>query len=188
MGPRIKGASVVQIVKALRRNKQAALRALPAALHPYLERRIHVGLWYSDEEACQLMKALAAALPVAGEDPWVLMGRASVSGHLEGVYKASIQDLLSSADGVLRYADALWKSIHDTGSLRFHPEGETAGTVELAGYTPPLPEVCRLHGAYFEEVMRRTGDPFKELSKRDCVLRGADACRWRWLWDHPQER
>ena len=182
---RIKGASMVQLVKALRRNKDAARSALPGSLHHYLDKRVHVGLWYPDDEAFQLMKAVAAVLPGGGQDPWILMGRASVTGHLDGVYKASINDLLSSPEGVLRYADALWQSIHDGGHLVFEADSPLTGSVILRGYTPPGPELCRLHGAYFEEVMRRAGHPFEELSKRDCVLRGADACRWRWLWKTP---
>ncbi len=187
MGQRIKGSSMLQLVKALRAHAEPARAALAPGLHHYLEERIHVGRWYSDDDAYALMVAVARVLPPLGDDPWRLMGRHSVGGHLDGVYATTMRDLLDTPGGVHRYGDALWKSVHDTGSLRYQAEDTLSGAVEIRGYQPPAPEICRLHGAYLEEVMHRTGHAYKELSKVACVLEGADACRWRYRLERPAD-
>jgi hypothetical protein len=77
---RAKGASLIGLVKWLRHDREAALRALPAGLHHYLEDRIQIASWYPEEDLLALVRALARVLPVGEGDVYEQMGGASAPG------------------------------------------------------------------------------------------------------------
>ena len=81
---RAKGASLLGAVKWLRHDREAALRALPARLHPYLDARIQVASWYPEEDLLELIRALARILPANGADVYEQMGRFSARDQLAG--------------------------------------------------------------------------------------------------------
>jgi hypothetical protein len=179
--PQAKGTNLIDMVKFLRSQKEAARTALPPALHGYLERRIVVSDWYPEEEMYALMLALGKVMPGSGDELFRQIGVLNARNHLNGSYRHLLSELRLETLPIR--AAALWKSLHDTGELLVEIEGAGAGRTVLRGYVNPGPEMCLVIDAYVAEVLRLTGLDRVRSETECCVHRGAAECRWRFRGD-----
>jgi hypothetical protein len=175
-----KGTSLIRAVKALRANKDAARKALPERLHNYLEERILVSSWYPEEDALEILRAIAKITPDPGMDIFEFMGRVSARADLEGVYAP----LLRQGDPrtTLRRTAVTWEHYHDTGKEKLVESGENRIVVDITGYDHPSREVCRTTKGWLQELITMAGGKDVRVVHEQCVLDGADACRFEATW------
>ncbi len=69
------GMTVINAVKYLRKNKDAAKEFLPPKLHGYLEKRILVSEWYPEQDILPILQTLAKLIPNPGMVPYEWQGR-----------------------------------------------------------------------------------------------------------------
>jgi hypothetical protein len=175
-----KGTNLVDMVKFLRSQREAALALLPAHLHAYLETPLSVAAWYPEADMIELVKVLAQLLPGGEEEPLVRIGRLNARMHLQGTYAHLIEDARPEALPIR--AVALWRSMHDTGEFRLAFEGDGA-EARLAGYGHPTAEMCTMLGAYLLELFTLAGVQGVKVSESSCCRAGAPECRWRIEWE-----
>jgi len=175
-----KGASLVGAVKWLRRERKAALRALPERLHHYLEKQIQLASWYPEEDLLGLIRGVAKTLPAAGGDVYEQMGRFSAREQLAGVYR----HLLEGGDEVSlpRRGLVLWQSQHDSGRLGMTMEGPGVARVEIVDFALPSRELCGVLRGYTAEMFAMADLKGLGVEESSCRLDGADRCAWRIRW------
>jgi hypothetical protein len=135
-----KGTNLIDLVKFLRKQREIAVSVLPPDLHHYLDERITVSAWYPEEDCYLLMRAMESLLPDSGSELYRKIGILNAQNHLGGSYRHLLSDLRLQTIPIR--AEALWKSMHDTGELHVEIEGESAGRAVLRGYESPGPEMC----------------------------------------------
>ena len=177
--PQTKGTNLIDMVKFLRSQRDAARRLLPEALHRYLDSRLDVGAWYPEEDMIGLVQALARLLPRSGEDPLVQIGRLNARMHLQGTYAHLLKDARPTTLPVR--AVALWKTMHDTGEFRLAVD-EGSAHARLSGYGHPSAEMCAMLGGYLLQLFVLAGARDVKVDESTCCRRGADACCWRIEW------
>jgi hypothetical protein len=175
-----KGASLVGAIKWLRHNRAAALRALPARHHHYLEKHIQLASWYPEEDLLELIRAVAKTLPAAGGDIFEQMGRFSAREQLAGVYR----HLLEGGDEVTlpRRGLVLWQSQHDSGRLSMTIEAPGSARVEILDFALPSRELCAVLRGYTAEMFVMADLRGLGVEEASCRLDGADRCAWRIRW------
>jgi hypothetical protein len=172
-----KGSALVEAVRFLRRQREAARQVLPEALHPYLETRIQLAAWYPEEDLLGLIRALAKLLPGDPREALVAAGQATARQQSEGIYAHLLgpaEDRLSLA----RRGFALWASQHDSGRLAIAFQGEGVVEVELRDYALPSPEMCLILEGYIDGMLRFAGLGVEGVAKDCCRVGGAATCRW----------
>ncbi len=172
-----KGTNLIDMVKFLRSRKQQALDALPPRLHDYLERRIVVSDWYPERDMYELMLALAKLMPGSGTELYRQIGVLTMRNHLTGSYRHLLSGV--SLETLPVRANALWKSLHDTGEMVVRVEDARTGSVLLRGYENPGLEMCLVIESYVAEQLRLAGLDAISIDPERCVHRGADECCWR---------
>jgi uncharacterized protein (TIGR02265 family) len=175
----VKGSNLVQVVKALRMNREAALASLPEKHRHYLQERILPSSWYPEADQLELLAVLASILPPGG-DAWELFGRASAQVDMNGIYKRLVHP--GDPERTLRNAPVAWRNLHDSGELEVSMEGERRGSITLRDYPVRSAEMCRLIGAYLAETLGLAGAREARTAKRECRARGASQCTWSVTW------
>jgi hypothetical protein len=176
---KVKGTNLISAVKLLRRNREQAAAALPAALHHYLEERVLPTMLYPEADLVELIRAMAGILAGVGGDVHELMGRTLVREHMEGVYEHLLKgDRLSLA----RRVSTLWQTQHDTGRLTLVEEGPGRARYELTDFGHPSREMCAVTRGYVLEALGHSGLVGVSVVKTGCVLDGRDRCTWQCTW------
>lgn len=176
----IKGSNILMPVKALRSVPERAREVLPARLHArYLEERILVSSWYPEEEALALLKAYAALAPGLGARPYATIGRMGAAQHARDFYRHLVD--ARDMDRVFENADGLWRSFHDTGTIRGRRTGVHEGELSIESYAALCEEWCEIIGGYFEGFTRAVtgGGAVCDLLRSDLVARNGT---WRLRW------
>lgn len=173
---RSKGTNLVDMVKLMRQQREKAMALLPESLQPYLDQRISVSSWYPEQDMYGLMRALESLLPVSGEALYREIGILNARNHLSGSYRHLLSELRLKTLPIR--AEALWKSLHDTGELRVEIESECTGRALLRGYENPGPEMCLVIESYLAEVLRMAGLEGVQSTSGLCVHRGDPECIW----------
>jgi hypothetical protein len=179
-----KGASLVGAIKWLRRNRAAALRALPARLHHYLEKHIQLASWYPEEDLLELIRAVAKTLPAAAGDIFEQMGRFSAREQLAGVYRHLLEG--GDTSTLPRRGLVLWQSQHDSGRLRMTIDSTPSARIEVIDFALPSKELCAVLRGYTAEMFAMAGIKSLGVEESSCRLDGADRCAWRIRWTPPQ--
>ena len=174
-----KGTNLVDMVKFLRKQREAAEALLPPRLHSYLNTQLNVSAWYPEADMIELVKVLAKLLPGSGEAPLVQIGRLNARMHLQGTYAHLLEDARPSVLPIR--ALALWRSMHDTGEFKLQVDEDFA-EARLAGYGHPTPEMCVMLGAYLQELFVLAGVRDPKADEHACCRSGAPACCWRIAW------
>lgn len=177
--PQTKGTNLIDMVKFLRSQRDAARRLLPEPLHRYLDERLNVAAWYPEEDMIGLVQALAKLLPRSAEDPLILIGRLNARSHLQGTYAHLLKDASPSTLPVR--AVALWKTMHDTGEFQLRVD-EASADARLSGYGHPTAEMCAMLAGYLLELFVVAGAADVKIDEIACCRRGASACRWQIAW------
>lgn len=171
-----KGTNLIEMVKLMRREREKATALLPASLHHYLDERIAVSSWYPEEDMYGLMRTVEKMLPISGNDLYREIGILNAKNHLSGSYRHLLTDLQLKTLPIR--AEALWKSLHDTGELRVEIEDESSGRAVLRSYENPGPEMCLVIESYLAEVLRMAKLVSVRSAPGSCVHRGDPECSW----------
>jgi hypothetical protein len=183
--PQTKGTSLIDMVKFLRKQREAARKRLPGRLHRYLDERLNVAGWYPEEDMIGLVRALAELMPGSREQALVQIGRLNARMHLQGTYAHLLSDARPAALPVR--AVALWKTMHDTGDFSL-AVADGHAEARLSGYGHPTAEMCTMLAAYLLELFALAGVPDAKADELACCRKGARECRWRLEWaGHPAE-
>jgi hypothetical protein len=177
--PSVKGSNVLGAVKMLRANRERAEKLLAPQHHHYLHERIMVASWYPEADQLELLRAVAAMLPLA-PDPWMTMGRIAARGDLSSLYSYLVRP--GDLKDTLRAATALWQTFHDTGELKIVLEAPGRAIATVRNYGASTREMCRVIGGYVTEVATVAGARDVATSKLSCTHDGAPQCSWRMIW------
>jgi hypothetical protein len=177
--PQTKGTNLIDMVKFLRKQRDAARRLLPERFHRYLDERLNVSGWYPEEDMVGLVQALVKLMPGPPEDALVRIGRMNARMHLQGTYAHLLSDARPAV--LPGRAVALWKTMHDTGDFRLAVEHDHA-EARLSGYGHPTAEMCIMLGAYVLELFALANVTDAKVDEVACCRRGAPECRWRIEW------
>jgi hypothetical protein len=173
---KIKGVTLVETVKFLRRHKDEARAALPPRLRHYLEERVLVGSWYPEADLVPMLRAVAQ---LAGQSEATFLeaaGRIAARAQAEGIYA----HLVNTADlaSMPRKAHALWSSQHDSGTFECRIDGPAQVTFTLRGFAVPSREMCSVTGGYVAEILAMIGLREIEVRQTTCCVDGAPVCTW----------
>lgn len=183
---KIKGTAMVATVKSLRKyGKKRALELLPVRLYRYMEERILVAIWYSEEDWFELMKVAATIIkeqmPNLQEDVWVFMGTMSAQHDLSTIYARLIKP--GDPEGTIRQGAKLWNVYHDTGSIVIAIPSPGHVRVELVGHElPPAEEMCRLNLGWAATFLKMGGATEIKAVETHCRTRGDESCVWEADW------
>jgi hypothetical protein len=175
-----KGMNFVGMVKFLRGQREASLELLPESLRHYLDDRISVASWYPEKDMIGLVNVLAKLMPETDEDPLVMIGRINAREHVKGAYNHLFES--PRPESLPLRANALWKSMHDTGEFRV-VMSDSEATAEVSGYADPSPEMCVMIRPYTEELFRASGLKDIFVEKRSCCREGASVCQYYVSWN-----
>ena len=177
--PKVKGASILDSVKYLRRHKDEARKHLPPALHHYLSERVLAASWYPEEDLVPLVRAMARIQNIPDAVFFERAGRLSAQGHAQGIYKH-----LASGDreSLTRRSFVLWSSQHDTGALEMQIESTGKVRVALRDFAMPSREFCILNAGYITTTFELVGCEGVRAEKQSCAVDGAPACTWLVSW------
>jgi hypothetical protein len=173
-----KGTVVVDLVKALRRDKARARTVLAPKYHHYLEERIVIASWYPLEEYVALLKAAGQVL---GRDPgggsvYHSMGRTAARAHMQGTYSRF-------KDKATRQATfTLLASMYDTGEMKVVEREPGRAVWEFAGFPSPAREICETFTGYQAERMAIMGFEDVRVRHTRCRATGAQNCFWELTW------
>jgi hypothetical protein len=176
---RVKGTNVLGTVKALRANRERALKLLPTRLHRYLEERILVSTWYPEADQIEMLRVLANFLPPE-PNPLVVMGRMAAMQDLSGVYRGHVRP--GDPRRTLASCGALWRNYHDTGEMTASDETERSTIIRLRGYRAACREMCLVTAGYIVEIATQAGGRDVRWTKLGCFVDGAAECSWRVDW------
>jgi hypothetical protein len=172
-----KGTVVVDLVKALRKNKPKALTLLPAKLHHYLEERIVIASWYPLEDYIALLRAAGQVLSRdAGPSVYQTMGRSAARSHMAGTYSRF-------KDKANRQATfTLLSSMYDSGEMKVVDRAPGRAALEYHGFALPTREVCDTFTGYNLERMTLLGFDNPTVHHVSCRANGEPSCRWELEW------
>lgn len=178
---RIKGTGLVNLVKALRADRERAVAALPPELRHYVESKSRVwpSEWYSEDDLMGLLRTAATLAPDSVIDAWEWLGRQSARIDFAGTY-ASLVKPGNPAVTLGRYP-TIWRLYHDAGVASVEPTGEDRATVEIDHYLTTFDDFCRLMTGHLAELLLIGGAAESEVR----TVRVADAegpARWQARW------
>ncbi len=171
-----KGTVVVDLVKALRKNKQKALTLLPERLHHYLQERIVIASWYPLEDYIALLCAAGQVLSPDDANVYQTMGRAAARSHMEGTYSR----LKDKANRQATFT--LLSSMYDTGEMKVAERAPGRAALEYHGFALPTREVCDTFTGYNLERMTMLGFDNPTVHHVSCRANGEPTCRWLLEW------
>lgn len=170
----IKGTGIISVVRALRARRDAALRALPAGLHHYLDARVTISSWYPESDYVALMVAF---LSVYRGLTWHSAGETAAREALTGVYRNIV--VPGDVGETARRMRVNWRNYHDTGLLSVELEPSLV-RVHVQDYCLVSSDVCRLNEGYFGVLLGLAGNPITSSHKLRCTVRGDAECVWQY--------
>ena len=173
---KLKGISIIGLVKMLRAHRDRALEILPPELHRYLDEDIRMGQWYPESHATVLLRECAKLFGGPVEEALQRMGEIAAQKHAE------VYGELASGRGTSSRTFAMWQTQHDTGELRRIRELPTTVRFELDGFEDTSREQCLMMTGYFRGAITLAGHSDPEVTKLSCRLWGDPLCAWRATW------
>lgn len=195
--PKIKGAAIVEIVKALRHYRKRGLVATPSSLQHYLESHVLPSSLYPEADYVGLLRALAEVLTASGETPrlrsgaelppghgvWEALGRNGAQDYYDGVYRRLFRD--GDPMATLRNYPVLWRVRREVGTVTVHEKEPARAEVTLEDYPFAASDWCKTMTGMIWGLLELSGAQTIQVEKRRCVADGADACSWDVSWALP---
>jgi predicted hydrocarbon binding protein len=171
-----KGTVVIEVVKALRANRERAAALLPPKLAHYLEERIVVASWYPLDDYLVLLRAAGKVIKNGGANVYEKMGRDAARSHMSGTYSRLKKTTNRQA------SFTLLSSMYDSGELKVLEREPGHAVLEFANFAIPSRELCDTFSGYQAERMALMG--FEDLKVRHtrCRAEGSNACIWELSW------
>lgn len=170
-----KGTVVIEVVKALRANRERAAKLLPPNLVRYLDERIVVASWYPLEEYLPLLRT-AGKLLSTGADVYEKMGRDAARSHMQGTYSRLSQVRTRQA------SFTLLSSMYDSGEMKVLEREPGHATLEFANFAIPARELCDTFTGYQSERMAMMGFEDVKVRHTRCRGEGSANCIWELTW------
>jgi len=171
-----KGTVVIEVVKALRANRERAAAMLPAKLAHYLEERIVVASWYPLDEYLTLLRAAGKVIPNRGGQVYEKMGRDAARSHMAGTYSRLKKTTNRTA------SFTLLSSMYDTGELKVLEREPGHAVLEFANFAIPARELCDTFTGYQAERMGLMGFEDVKVRHTRCRAEGSPSCLWELSW------
>lgn len=179
----MKGASIVDSVRFLRRHKEEARRNLPPALHHYLAERVLAASWYPEEDLVPLVRAMAHILGEPEQVFFEKAGKLAALAHSNGIYRHLVRP--GESESLARRSLVLWSSQHDTGTMDIQAEAPGRVHVTLRGFAAPSREFCAINAGYVAATFEISGCKDVRVKKLSCCVDGAPECAWQVTWAAP---
>jgi hypothetical protein len=192
--PRIKGAAIVEIVKALRHYKERGRAATPSELQHYLGSHVLPSSLYPEADYLGLLRALAEVLVEAGDTPrlrsgaplpaahgvWEVLGHNGAYDYYDGVYRRLFRDADPMA--TLKNYPVLWRVRHEVGTVTVEERGAARAEVTLEDYPFAAADWCRTMTGMIWGLLELAGAEGIEVTKRQCKAGGDAICAWDVSW------
>ena len=82
----------------------------------------------------------------------------------------------------IRSAGRMWGVYYSIGGLRAEEIGEDGGTVTVTDFNPVSKAFCYDFGGWLQRTIELSGRTEVEVEHHECVLDGAEACRYVGRW------
>jgi hypothetical protein len=171
-----KGTVVIEVVKALRANRERAAALLPPKLAHYLEERIVVASWYPLEDYLALLRAAGKVIKNGGANVYEKMGRDAARSHMSGTYSRLKKTTNRQA------SFTLLSSMYDSGELKVLEREPGHAVLEFVGFAQPARELCETFTGYQLERMSIQGFEDVQVRHTRCRGDGQPACLWEVSW------
>jgi hypothetical protein len=170
---------VVDLVKMVRRQREAFANVLSPETRAFTETRVLVGSWYPE---VYLRDLLVGADRVLGKGDLALceqLGHFSARNDLGGVYKT----LLYPDDPwkTLTSLPAVWDLMHNTGVVELE-QTEGGARVVVKGFALPNAPMCALLRGWLAEATIMAGGGSVAVVEESCRLRAQEACVYLVRW------
>lgn len=154
---RIKGTSIIKMLKVLQKNPAVAERLIPAELQHYLEDRVLSSSWYPEEHYKILLLALGSVLKplVKNSDVWEFIGMEGAQQDFTGIYASAVRK--GDPWGGLERIGVVWSMFRDTGRIELVRESETAARVLIHDYPMACPEINGTITGYLQRFVELCG-------------------------------
>lgn len=175
-----KGAVLVEVVKALRRQMSVSKRLLNREHHHYLDGRIMPFAWYPEKDLHALQEVLAAILPRAEHGERYR----SLGEHHAHNHRDIFQHILATGAPAeaLQRIESLWRAQHNTGALSVSVSGINEVDICLKDFGAPSRLICQSMRGYFEGCILMAGGVDAYAVETECRLYGDRDCRWQVGW------
>lgn len=156
MSGQVKGAQLVNTLKALRTQRERAQRHLPPELHHYLEERVMVSSWYPETDYKKLLHALGRVLEgqVKG-NVWRFIGESGAKNDTQGAYATTVR--LGDPAATLQMIARAWSLHHDAGRVVVKPDGPRSALIELHDYAVIDAKLAEINAGYACGLLRAAG-------------------------------
>lgn len=170
-----RGTAILQLVKMLRSQREAAERILDPALHHYLSDEISRVNWYPEEEYLALITAAVRLIPDSKIDVWEAFGRAAANHDLTTVYRGMVVRNRGLLEALKSMKD-IFHLYHDTGHMVISGDEQRA-TADLLDYASVSAGHCRFLDGYLREHLKISLGRELDVREIACTAGGAAQCR-----------
>jgi len=180
---KIKGVALVGLVKALRALRKDSEAKLPAMLRHYLDERVIVSDWYSEEDYRVLILTLGEL--IADKVPgnvWEFLGEEGAKAQLGATYAP----VVTKGDPLrtLKRAPMTWALYHDTGRVKVDiDETRRTARVELHGYPIACPRICASTTGYLRQLLIQSGTRTATVGMTVCPRPEEGPVIWVAAWE-----
>lgn len=108
------------------------------------------------------------------------IGKFTSEHELESIHKLFLK--LGSLAMWIRGAGRMWGVYYSVGGLRADEIGEDGGTVTVTEFNPISKAFCYDFGGWLHRTIELSGRSDVEVEHHECVLDGAEACRYLGRW------
>lgn len=138
--------------------------------------------WYDCRAIGVLLDAITAETPPAEYARMADAAADAVMGAtLSGVYKL-LFEWLATPERYARFCDRLWRSYHDTGTMRIVHTAPKRAECTITSWTGHHPFLCAVCRRSAEIIYREMGCVSVSTTRESCVAEGSDACRFVTQW------
>jgi hypothetical protein len=154
---RIKGTSLIKMLKVLQKNPAVAERVIPPELQHYFEDRVLSSAWYPEEHYKILLLALGGVLKplVKNSDVWEFIGVEGAQQDFTGIYASAVRK--GDPWGGLERIGSVWSMFRDTGRIELVRDSESAARVLIHDYPMVCPEICGTITGYLHRFVELCG-------------------------------
>ena len=180
---KVKGVALVGLVKALRALRKDSEAKLPAMLRHYLDERVIVSDWYSEEDYRVLILTLGQL--VADKVPgnvWEFLGEEGAKAQFGATYAP----IVTKGDPLrtLKRVPMTWALYHDTGRVKVDiDETRRTARVELHGYPIACPRICASMTGYLRQLLLQSGTRTATVGMTACPRPEDGPVIWVAAWE-----
>ena len=154
---RIKGTSIIKMLKVLQKNPAVAERLIPAELQHYFQERVLSSSWYPEEDYKFFLLALGSVLKplVKNTDVWEFIGMEGAEQDFTGIYASAVRK--GDPWGGLERIGSVWSMFRDTGRIELVRESASSARILIHDYPMACPEINGTITGYLRRFVELCG-------------------------------